>query len=65
MTRLLDTLITILGLPGLILVAVGGVVQRHAVVQDTHVLAAIFLTVFGTVGGLLECAAWLHWQIFY
>src|SRR5215471_4766427 len=45
----------LLGLPGLVLIPIGGLLQKHAPVQDTHVLAAIFLTVFGTVGGLLEC----------
>src|SRR4051812_21932650 len=54
----------LLGIPGLVLVPVGGVLQKHATVQDTHVLAALFLTVFGTVGGLLEVAAWLRWQVF-
>ncbi len=61
----LSLLPVLLGVPGLILVIVGGIFQKQAHVEDTHALAALFLTFFGILGGLLEMAAWLHWQLFY
>ncbi len=52
-----------LGLVGMVLTVVGAVTQPHADV-DTHVLASIFLNLFGIVGGLLEMAVWRNWTLF-
>ncbi|HEY7115210.1 MAG TPA: hypothetical protein VH475_01415 [Tepidisphaeraceae bacterium] len=49
---------------GLVLTVVGGVL-RHGGVELTPILAAIFVNLFGLVGGLLECALWHGWDIFY
>jgi hypothetical protein len=51
-----------LGVVGFVLTCVGGVTQKHADV-DTHVLASIFVNLFGIVGGLLEMAYWLGWTV--
>src|SRR4051794_17419728 len=43
----------LLGIAGMVLTIVGGVTQPHQDV-DTHILASMFLNLFGIVGGLLE-----------
>ena len=61
----LSILPLILGASGLVLTVVGAIVQKgHAGVEDTHVLAGVFLGLLGIVGGLMEMAAWLKWQVF-
>ena len=55
---------TALGAVGLILVLVGGVAQKSAGVEDTAVLASLFISVAVIVGGLLEVAIWLNKPIF-
>lgn len=52
-----------LALVGMILTIYGGVAQKHAGDVDTHVLAALFINLFGIVGGLSLMAVWLKWQI--
>jgi hypothetical protein len=54
----------ILAGPGFILTIIGGVFQRDPNVEDTHVLAAIFINVAGIAGAMLEIAAWRHWAVF-
>ena len=53
-----------LSLPGLVITVVGAVTQKDRISEDTHVLHALFATMAGLIGGLLEMAAWLHWPIF-
>lgn len=57
----LPTLLAAVGLGSTIL---GGVL-RHGGVEDTPILAGLFLNLFGLVGGLLECALWKGWDIFF
>jgi hypothetical protein len=61
---ILSPLPIILGAVGLVLAVVGGVTQQDLHIPDPAVLAAVFLSVFAIVGGLLLMAAWLGWQIF-
>ena len=49
---------------GMLATILGGVL-RHGGVEDTPILAGLFLNLFGLVGGLLECAVWKGWHIFY
>ena len=49
---------TIFGLVGLTLAIIGGAVQHPVGVEDTHVLAAIVLSIAVLIGGLLELAIW-------
>jgi hypothetical protein len=61
----LSILPTILGAAGLLLAIVGGVTQPHAPgVEDTHVLAAILLSLAVLCGGLIEVAIWRGVPIF-
>ncbi|MGH7213289.1 MAG: hypothetical protein ACREIT_00700 [Tepidisphaeraceae bacterium] len=46
-----------LGLIGFILTIVGGIFQKDAI-EDTHVLAGIFIGLMAIIGGLVELAAW-------
>ena len=32
-------------------------------IEDTQILAAIFISVLAIVGGLMEMAAWLNWTL--
>jgi hypothetical protein len=59
----LSILPLLLGGAGLILTVIGALTQKDARVEDTHVLASIFLGLMGIVGGLLEMAAWLKWKV--
>ena len=63
-TFFLSPLCVILGAVGLVLAIVGGVAQQDLHLPDPSVLAAIFLSVFSLVGGLLLMAGWLGWTIF-
>ena len=49
---------------GLLMTIVGGIL-RHGGVEDTPIVAALFVNLFAVVGGLLECALWRGWDIFY
>ena len=55
---------TIFGALGLVLSIGGGAMQRPVGVEDTHVLAAIVLSLAVLVGGLLEVAIWRGIPIF-
>ena len=54
----------ILGGAGTLLAVVGGVF-RHGGVEHTPIVAALFVSLFGFIGGLLQCAVWRGWDIFY
>src|SRR5690242_18880104 len=60
---MLSPLPVLLGAIGYVLVIVGGVTQKNVRIEDTCVLASIFLTLFGILGGLLEMSAWLGWHV--
>ena len=55
---------TLLGALALVLVVVGGLVQKPVGIVDTGVLAAIMLSIATLAGGLLEVALWLNKPIF-
>jgi hypothetical protein len=61
---MLSLIPTIFGAVGLVLAIIGGIVQHPVGVEDTHVLAAIVLSVAVLVGGLLEIAIWRGVPIF-
>ena len=42
----------------------GPLVQKGTPIEDTHVLAAIFVSIFGLLGGILEVAVWYGWRAF-
>jgi hypothetical protein len=52
-----------LAVVGMILTVYGAVVHAHAGDVDTHVLASLFVNLFGIVGGLSLVAVWLRWTI--
>ncbi len=52
------------GAIGLVLSVLGPLVQKRIAIEDTHVLAAIFVSIFGLLGGLLEVAVWFGWRAF-
>ena len=54
----------LMGAAGLIITVVGGV-KRHGGVEQTPIVAGLFLNVFALVGALLEIALWQNWAIFY
>ena len=55
-------LVLILGVAALVCGVVGGIVKKPQ--EDTHVVAALFINLFAIVGGLLEVAVHMKWQIF-
>jgi len=55
---------TIFGAVGLVLAIIGGVMQHPVGVEDTHVLAAIVLSIAVLIGGLIEVAIWRGVPIF-
>jgi len=55
---------TLLGALGLILTIVGVATQRPIGVEDTHALAALFLSLAVLAGGLLQVCIWLGKPIF-
>ena len=48
---------------GMVLSVIGPVTQKHLHDLDTHVLASLFINLFGLVGGLCEVAVWQHWSL--
>lgn len=52
-----------LGVIGLVLTIIGGF-QRHAGVEDTHIVASYLINIAVIAGGLLEMAVWLGWTLF-
>ena len=61
---MLSPIPTIFGAVGLVLAIIGGVVQHPVGVEDTHVLAAIVLSLAVLVGGMLEWTIWRGVPIF-
>ena len=55
---------TILGAVGLALTLFGGFAQKPIGVEDTHVLAAVIISIAVLLGGLLEIAIWRGVAIF-
>jgi hypothetical protein len=60
---MLSPLPILLGAIGFVLVIVGGITQKNARIEDTGVLAGMFLSVMAILGGLLEMSAWLGWHV--
>src|SRR5690242_5182419 len=52
-----------LGFIGLVLAIVGGFVQKTPHLEDTAAIAAMFVSILGVIGGLLEVGAWCGWTI--
>ena len=59
----LSPLPVLLGAIGLILAIVGATRQKLHGVEDTQVLAALFVAIFSVVGGLVLMGTWLGWPI--
>jgi hypothetical protein len=53
-----------MGIVGLLLLILGAV-RRGVTIEDSHVLAALFINVMAIVGGLLEMAVWKRWPVFF
>ena len=53
-----------LGAVGLVIALVGAVTQKDRISEDTHVLQALFVTAISVIGGVLEMAVWLNWELF-
>jgi hypothetical protein len=51
-----------LGIAGFVLSIAAGIFYRSRLV-DTQVLASLFTSLFGVIGGLLEIAAWQGWSV--
>jgi hypothetical protein len=60
---MLSVLPVIFGAIGFVLTIVGGVTQKGTRMEDTQILAAIFISVMAILGGLLEMSAWLNWSM--
>jgi hypothetical protein len=54
----------ILGVAGLLLSFFGAMFTKDKV-EDTHVVAALFVSFFAITGALLEMSVWLKWTIFH
>jgi hypothetical protein len=54
----------LLGAVGMVATILGGML-RHGGVEHTAIVAGLFCNLFALVGGLLECALWKGWDIFY
>ena len=55
----------LMGIVGLALTIAGAVQQRTLKIEDTHVIASLFINLIAFVGGLVELAVWRHWTIFF
>lgn len=55
----------VMGAVALVLTIVGAMQQRTMALEDTHVLAAFFISLMALFGGLIEVATWRHWTIFF
>lgn len=53
-----------MGLLGFVLLILGAV-RRGVAIEDSHVLAALFINIMAIVGGLLEIAVWKRWPVFF
>jgi len=54
---------TAAGVLGLLLCLAGAFAQRRRIIEETHVLLALFTNVIAVVGGLLEMAVWKGWPL--
>jgi hypothetical protein len=61
---ILSPIPVVFGAVGLVLAIIGGVMQVPIGVEDTHVLAAILVSLAVLIGGLLEVAIWRGIPIF-
>ncbi len=52
------------GAIGLVLTVIGAITQKDARIEDTQVLAAMFVALFALLGGLVEVAVWYGWRLF-
>ena len=52
-----------LGAAGLLISIIGGMIEMNRMVEDTHVLAAIFASAISLVGGFFELAVLLNWHV--
>ena len=50
----------IFGTLGLVISIVGGVTSTHHGEDETHPISALFVCMFGIIGGALEFYAWMH-----
>jgi hypothetical protein len=55
----------VMGAVGLVLTLVGATQQRSIAIEDTHVVASLFVSLMALAGGLVLMAVWLHWPIFF
>ena len=55
----------LMGVIGLVITIAGATQQRTLALEDTHVLAAFFITLIASIGGLVEVAVWRQWSIFF
>lgn len=53
-----------LGAVGLVIALIGSWTQKDRIAEDTHVLQALFVNAISIVGGVLEMAVWLNWELF-
>jgi hypothetical protein len=50
----------IFGTLGLVISIIGGVTSTHHGEDETHPISALFVCLFGIIGGALELYAWMH-----
>ena len=55
----------LLSIPGIVLVVIGATVKKAPGIEDTQVLAAMFVNVVGLLAALLEISLWFNWNLFY
>jgi hypothetical protein len=53
-----------MGALGLLLLFLGAI-RRGVTIEDSHVLASLFINIMAIVGGLLEVAVWKRWPVFF
>jgi hypothetical protein len=56
---------TIMGFVGLVLTVIGGLWKHGQKTEATHELAAVAVSLWGLLGGLVLMAAWRGWEVFY
>ena len=54
----------LLGLVGFVLILIAGFTGKTRGMEDTGVLAAIFVTLMGLIGGVVLLVAWQGWKVF-
>jgi len=53
-----------LGIVSFALIIIAGFIGQTGGMEDTQVLASIFITLMGLVGGVVLFAAWQGWKLF-